>query len=56
MKCKLKGLRFDTNEELQAESKRVTDTLTEKDFKEAFQKMEKAVGPVCTCGRELLRG
>jgi hypothetical protein len=35
---KLKGRRFDTIEEIQAESQRVLDTLTEKDFQEAFQK------------------
>jgi hypothetical protein len=34
---KLKGRRFDTIEEIQAESQRVLDTLTEKDFQEAFQ-------------------
>jgi hypothetical protein len=33
----------------------VLDTVIEKDFQEAFQ-MEEAVGPVSTCGRELLRG
>jgi len=38
MKLKLKGRRFDTVEEIQAESQRVLDTLTEKDFQEAFQK------------------
>jgi hypothetical protein len=38
MKLKLKGRRFDTNEEIQAELQRITDTLTEKDFQEAFQK------------------
>jgi hypothetical protein len=38
MKLKLKGLRFDTTEEIQAESQRVLDTLREKDFQEAFQK------------------
>jgi hypothetical protein len=38
MKLKLKGHRFDTIVELQAESQRVLDTLTEKDFQEAFQK------------------
>jgi hypothetical protein len=30
--------RFDTIEEIQAESQRVLDTLTEKDFQEAFLK------------------
>jgi hypothetical protein len=38
MKLKLKGHRFDTTEEIQAESQRVLDTLTEKDFQEVFQK------------------
>jgi hypothetical protein len=38
MKLKVKGRRFDTNEEIQAESQGVLDTLTEKDFQEAFQK------------------
>ena len=37
MKLKLKGHRFDTIEEIQAESQRVIDTLIEKDFQEAFQ-------------------
>jgi hypothetical protein len=37
MKLKLKGRRFNTFEEIQAESQRVLDTLTEKDFQEAFQ-------------------
>jgi hypothetical protein len=38
MKLKLKGGRFDTIEEIQTESQRVLDTLTEKNFQEAFQK------------------
>jgi len=38
MKMKLKGHRFDTNEEIQADTQNVLDTLTEKDFQEAFQK------------------
>jgi hypothetical protein len=38
MKLKLKGLRFGTTEEIQAESQRVLDTLTENNFQEAFQK------------------
>jgi hypothetical protein len=37
IKLKLKGLWFDTTEEIQAESQRVLDTLIEKDFQEAFQ-------------------
>jgi len=38
MKLKLKGRRFHTIDEIQAKSQRVLDTLTEKDFQEAFQK------------------
>jgi hypothetical protein len=38
MKLKLEGHRFDTTEEVQAESQRVLDTLTAKDFQEAFEK------------------
>jgi hypothetical protein len=38
MKLKLNGRRFDTIEDNQAESQRLLDTLTEKDFQEAFQK------------------
>ena len=38
MKLKLKGCQFNTTEEIQAELQRVLDTLTEKDFQEAFQK------------------
>jgi hypothetical protein len=33
MKLKLRGRRFDTIEEIQTESPRVLDTLTEKDFR-----------------------
>ena len=38
MKLKLKGRRFNTIEEIQAESQSVLDILIEKDFQEAFQK------------------
>jgi hypothetical protein len=38
MKLKLTGRRFDTTEEIQAESQRVLGTLTEKDFQETFEK------------------
>jgi hypothetical protein len=37
IKLKLKGRRFDTTKKIQTESQRVLDTLTEKDFQEAFQ-------------------
>jgi hypothetical protein len=56
MKLKLKGSRYDTIEEIQAESQRVLDTLTEKGLPGSVPKMEETVGPVSTCGRELLRG
>jgi hypothetical protein len=38
LKLKLKGRRFDTIEEVQAELQRMLDNLTVKDFQEAFQK------------------
>jgi hypothetical protein len=38
MNLKLKGCRFDTIEEIEAESQRVLHSLIEKDFQEAFQK------------------
>jgi hypothetical protein len=38
IKLKLKGHLFDTTEEIQAKSQSVLDTLTEKNFQEAFQK------------------
>ncbi|PNF41538.1 hypothetical protein B7P43_G12319 [Cryptotermes secundus] len=41
MKIKLKGRRFDTAEEIQAETQTVLNTLTKKDFQDAFQKWQK---------------
>jgi hypothetical protein len=38
---KLKGRRFDTTEEIQAESHWVLDSLREKDFQEPFQKLRR---------------
>jgi len=38
MKLKLKGRQFNTFTEIQAETQKVLNTLTEKDFQEAFQK------------------
>jgi hypothetical protein len=38
IKIQLKGRRFDTIEEIQAETLNVLVTLTEKDFQKAFQK------------------
>jgi hypothetical protein len=53
---KLKKGRFDTTEEIQAETQRVLDTLDRKGLPGSVPKMEETVGPVPTCGRELLRG
>jgi hypothetical protein len=55
MKRKLKGHRFDTIEENQAELQRVPDTLKEKGLPGSVPKIE-MVGPVSTCRRELLQG
>jgi hypothetical protein len=55
MKLNLKGRRFDTIEEIQAESQRVLDT-DRKGLPGIVPKMEETVGPVYTCGRELLLG
>ncbi|PNF43640.1 hypothetical protein B7P43_G00693 [Cryptotermes secundus] len=41
MKIKLKGRRFDTVEEIQAETQTVLNTLTKKDFQDAFEKWQK---------------
>jgi hypothetical protein len=41
MKLKLKGRWVDTIEEIQAESQRVLDTLTEKDFQEVLHKRKR---------------
>jgi hypothetical protein len=38
MKFKLKGRRFDSITEIQAETQKVLEALTEKDFQEAFLK------------------
>jgi len=38
MRLKMKGRRFDTIEDIQAETHKVLDTLTEKNFQDAFQK------------------
>jgi hypothetical protein len=45
MKLKLKGRRFDTIEEIQAESQRVLDT-DGKELPGSVSKMEETVGPV----------
>jgi hypothetical protein len=53
MKLKLKVRRFDNIAEIQAESQRVLDT-DRKGLPGSVPKMEGTVGPVSTCGRELL--
>jgi MoxR-like ATPase len=40
-KIKLKGRRFDTVEEIQAEAQMVLNTLTKKHFQDAFKKWQK---------------
>jgi hypothetical protein len=55
MKLKLKGRRFDTNEEILAESQRVLDT-DRKELPGSVLKMMEMVGRVSTCERELPRG
>jgi hypothetical protein len=55
IKLKLKGRRFDTNEEIQAKSQTVLNT-GRKGLPGSVPKMEKTVGPVSTHRRELLRG
>jgi len=56
MKLKLKGRRFDTIEKIQAESQRVLDTLTEKDFQEAFQKWRRRWGRCLHSGGNYFEG
>jgi hypothetical protein len=52
----LKGRRFDTSEEIQAESLRVLDTLIEKELPGSVPNVEETVEPVSSCGRKVLRG
>jgi hypothetical protein len=47
---------LDTNEEIQAESQRVLDTLDRKELPGSVPKMEETVGPVSTCGRNHFEG
>jgi hypothetical protein len=55
MKLKLKGRRFETNEDIRAESQKKHDT-GRKGLPGRAPKMQETVGPVSICGRELLRG
>jgi hypothetical protein len=56
MKLKLKGRRFDTIEEIQAESQRMLDTVTEKDFQEAFHKWRRRRNWCLNAGGNYLEG
>jgi hypothetical protein len=47
MKLKLKGRRFGTIEEIEAESQRVLDSPTENDY-QSVPKVEEKVGPLLT--------
>jgi hypothetical protein len=55
IKLKLKGRQFDTTEEIEAESLRALEN-DRKGLPGSVPKMKEMVGPVSTCGRELLRG
>jgi hypothetical protein len=55
LKRKLKGCRFGPTKEIQAELQTVLDT-DRKGPPGSVPKMEETVGPVSTCGRELLPG
>jgi hypothetical protein len=54
VKLKLKGRRFDAIEEIQAESQRVLDTVTEKTSRKRSKNGDGGTGVYS--GRELLRG
>jgi hypothetical protein len=54
-KMKLKGRRFDTTEEIQAESQRPINT-DRKGLPGRVPKMKETVGPVSTFRKKLLRG
>jgi hypothetical protein len=56
MKLKLKGHRFDTIEWIQAELQRVLDTVTEKDFQEAFQKLRRELNRCIHAGGIVFEG
>jgi hypothetical protein len=55
-KLKLKRRRFDTIVEIQAESQSVLDTLTEKNFHEAFQKWRRRCDRCLHAGRNYFEG
>jgi hypothetical protein len=56
MKFKLKGRGFDTIEEIQTESQRVLNTLTEKDFQKAFQKWRRRLDRCLHAGGNYFEG
>ncbi|PNF32071.1 hypothetical protein B7P43_G05722 [Cryptotermes secundus] len=56
MKIKLKGQRFDTVEEIQAETQTVLNTLTKKDFQDAFEKWQKCWDPCMRSQGDCVQG
>jgi hypothetical protein len=56
LKLELKGRRFDTSEDIQAELQTVLDTLTEKYFQEAFQKWRRRWDRCLHAGRNHFKG
>ena len=56
MTLKLKGRRFDAVEEIQSESQTVLDSVTEKDFQEAFQKWRRRWGLCLHAGGNYFEG
>jgi hypothetical protein len=56
IKLKLKSLRFDTFEEIQAESQRVLDAVTEKYFQQAFQKWRRRWDRFLNAGENYFEG
>jgi hypothetical protein len=56
MKLKLKGRRFDTIEEIQVDSYRVLDTLTEEDLQDMFQKLRRRLDRCLHAGGNYFEG
>ena len=56
MKLKLKGRRFDTIEEIQAESQTVLDTLIEKELQEAFKRWRRQWDQYLHAGGNYFKG
>jgi hypothetical protein len=56
MKLKLKGRWFNTFTEIQAKTQKVFNTLTEKDFQEAFQKWRRLWDQCLHAGGNYFKG